>query len=193
MRKGETASSSAFSHANRDHTPHRGDQRAAKRGRQRSTDGGRDRPIDSSITGSTANARTDSCTDSTAKVGSACRQIITPVILQNSTCFFLIKILAPLTRGEQEMTHNYFYDLPVELQAHIHVMLGMHFCKWGYSLNPNRLTWVNHTECQTMNTFNTQFGKRFSCRCPRVTHTSPLFIQGPKFMPPNQRKRPRKE
>ena len=93
------------------------------------------------------------------------------------------------------MSYNYYYDLPVELQAHIHVMLGMHFCKWGYSLNPNRLTWVNHTnDCQRMNTFHTEFGKRFSCRCPaRVTHTSPLFIQGPKFMPLNQRKRERQE
>ena len=72
-----------------------------------------------------------------------------------------------------------YIDLPPDLRAHIIVQMA-EFAPYNASLHPSFIVWVNHTEqCLSDYHFQTKFGSRFHCGCPRAVHKSPLPIQGP--------------
>ena len=82
-----------------------------------------------------------------------------------------------------ERDWGYFFkryiSLPPEIRAHIIVQMA-EFAPYNASLHPSYIVWVNHTEkCLADHFFNTQFGRRFHCNCPRAIHKSPLPIAGP--------------
>ena len=79
---------------------------------------------------------------------------------------------------------SYFFkryiELPPEVRANVIIQMAQ-FAPYNASLHPSFIVWVNHTEtCLADHVFETQFGMRFHCNCPRAIHTSPLPIEGPK-------------
>mgnify|MGYP006136352341 CR=1 FL=1 len=76
-----------------------------------------------------------------------------------------------------------YIDLPPEVRAHIIVQMA-DFAPYNASLHPSFIVWVNHTEqCRSLHHFQTRFGPRFHCTCPRAVHTSPIPILGPARVP----------
>ena len=100
--------------------------------------------------------------------------------LEQRSYFFMRNstYLSPANRDWGYFFKRYI-DLPPEVRAHIIVQMAI-FAPHNASLHPSYIVWVNHTEdCRADYLFQTQFGSRFHCSCPRAIHTSPLPIAGP--------------